>query len=63
MASKTNSANKRMTPTQARAARRMRRQRRRRVLRWAGFITLIVVSMAFIAALFLPSLTFTGGLF
>ncbi len=50
-----------LTPTQARAARRARRQFRRRFLRY-GFMTVVgAVALGFIVALFLPSFSFAGG--
>ena len=51
----------RLTPTQARAARRTRRRFRRRFLRY-GIITGVgAIALAFIVALFLPSFSLAGG--
>lgn len=57
----TSSKSKRPTPTQVRAARRMRQRRKKRFVRIGGFTLLAVVSFAFIAGLFLPSITGLGG--
>lgn len=45
-----------MTPTQARAARRVRQARRRRMLRWGGVSALSFVAVIFIVGLILPGL-------
>ncbi len=50
-----------LTPTQARAARRARRQFRRRFLRYGAMTAVGAVALAFIVALFLPSFSFAGG--
>ena len=52
---------RRVTPTQARAARRARRQFRRRLLRYGALTLVGMVAAAFIVALFLPSFSFAGG--
>lgn len=46
-------SNERMTPTQARAARRQRRDRRRRMYRYAGGIAIGIVAFLLILSLFL----------
>ena len=51
----------RLTPTQARAARRTRRQFRRRFIRYAAISGVGVIALAFIVALFLPSFSLAGG--
>ena len=56
MSTTSNQPSRRMTPTQARAARRQRRQRRRRVVRYAGGIAIGLVAGALILSLFLPGL-------
>ncbi len=50
-----------LTPTQARAARRARRQTRRRFLRYGTMTAVGAIALAFIVALFLPSFSFAGG--
>ncbi len=50
-----------LTPTQARAARRARRQFRRRFLRYGVMTAVGAIALAFIVALFLPSFSFAGG--
>ncbi len=50
-----------LTPTQARAARRARRQFRRRFVRYGAMTAVGAVALAFIVALFLPSFSFAGG--
>ena len=50
-----------LTPTQARAARRARRHFRRRFLRYGLMTGVGAVALAFIVALFLPSFSFAGG--
>ncbi len=47
---------KKLTPTQARAARRARRQARRRLIRIGAFTVVGIIAVLFIAALFLPSI-------
>ena len=49
-----------MSPTQARAARRVRRDRRRRVYRYAGGIVVGIVAFAFILSLFIQGLPLQG---
>ena len=58
-------SNNRLTPTQARAARRTRRRNRRRFLKIGSFSAVGLVAMAFIVSLFLPSVAGLGfgGLF
>ena len=51
----------RLTPTQARAARRTRRQFRRRFIRYAAISGVGAIALAFIVALFLPSFSLAGG--
>ncbi|MCH8206559.1 MAG: DUF3105 domain-containing protein [Chloroflexi bacterium] len=51
----------RLTPSQARAARRTRRQRRRRLVRYGGFSLIGAIAFIFILGLFLPSIPITGG--
>lgn len=51
----------RLTPTQARSARRMRRHRRRRFIRVGGFTAILLVAFFFIASLFAPSLPISFG--
>ncbi len=51
---------RKLTPTQARAARRARRQKRKRLLRWGGLSLLGIVSLAFIVGLFAGGLPIAG---
>ena len=51
---------KRLTPTQARAARRDRKNRRTRFKRWLAVSAVGLVTALFILALFVPS-NFGGG--
>ena len=51
----------RLTPSQARAARRMRRNRRKRFLKIGGFSSVALIAFLFIAALFAPSLPISFG--
>lgn len=51
----------RMTPTQARASRRMRQHRRKRFGRWAAFVTIATVAGLFILSLFAGSLPISFG--
>ena len=50
-----------LTPTQARAARRARRQFRSRFRRYGVMTVVGAIALAFIVALFLPSFSFAGG--
>ncbi len=50
-----------LTPTQARAARRARRQVRRRFRRYGVMTGVGAIALAFIVVLFLPSFSFAGG--
>ena len=49
---------RRLTPTQARAARRSRRQARRRLVRYGGGAAVALVAFIFILSLFVPGLPF-----
>ena len=51
----------RLTPTQARAARRSRRQRKRRFTRVAAFSAVVIIAVLFIGSLFAGSLPITLG--
>lgn len=51
----------RLTPTQARAARRDRRNRRRRFVRWGSLSIVGLLAFLFIVALFAPSLPISIG--
>jgi hypothetical protein len=63
MASRSETRKRRLTPTQARAARRARRAARRKWLRYGGGTAALAVAAAFIVSLFLPGLPFgrSGG--
>ena len=61
MATQSRGSRTRLTPTQARAARRARRRARRRFLRWGIGTVVGAVALAFIAGLFLPGLNFSFG--
>ncbi len=63
MASRSETRRRRLTPTQARAARRARRAARRKWLRYGGGTAALAVAAAFIVSLFLPGLPFgrSGG--
>lgn len=54
------SAKRRLTPTQARAARRVRQARRKRMLRYGGLSAIAFVSLIFIVGLILPGLPIGG---
>ena len=51
----------RLTPSQARAARRQRRHRRRRAIRVGAFVAIAVVSILFVVSLFANSLPISIG--
>jgi hypothetical protein len=61
MATKGESKKRRLTPTQARAARRARRTARRKWLKYGGGAVALAVAGAFIVSLFLPGLPFGRG--
>ena len=61
MASTSDTRKRRLTPTQARAARRARRSARRKWLKFGGGGIALVVAGAFIVSLFLPGLPFGRG--
>ncbi len=61
MASNSDTRKRRLTPTQARAARRARRAARRKWLKYGGGGVALLVAGAFIVSLFLPGLPFGGG--
>ena len=63
MATKGEPKRKRLTPTQARSARRARRAARRKWLKYGGGAAALAVAAAFIVSLFLPGLPFgrSGG--
>jgi len=56
-----NRAPGKLTPSQARAARRIRSQRRRRMIRYASATAIGAVAIVFIIALFLPGTLIGGG--
>jgi hypothetical protein len=61
MASSSDTKKRRLTPTQARAARRSRRAARRKWLKFGGGGVALIVAGAFIVSLFLPGLPFGRG--
>ena len=56
MANKQPKQSNKLTPTQARAARRGRRHNRRKVIRWIGGLAVTLIAGLFILSLFLPSI-------
>ena len=61
MATTTKRRKDRLTPTQARAARRDRRTRRRRIIRFGAFISIAAISFLFVASLFAGSIPISFG--
>jgi hypothetical protein len=61
MATKGESKRRRLTPTQARSARRARRAARRKWLKFGGGAVALAIAGAFIVSLFLPGLPFGRG--
>ena len=61
MTTGTKRSSDRLTPSQARAARRARRQARKKALRIGAFTVVGVIALLFILALFLPSLPIQIG--
>ncbi len=61
MVTNENKSKQRLTPSQARSARRSRSKSRKRFVRYGGVAAIGSVSLLFIIALFLPGLPFAGG--
>ncbi|MDA1349294.1 MAG: DUF3105 domain-containing protein [Chloroflexi bacterium] len=61
MATQAKPSKERMTPSQARSARRARKKARKRLLRYGGLGLIGFISALFIVALFLPGLPFANG--